>query len=217
MPPDLVVTPIRDAATIILLRNGVEGPRVLMGQRGAKAVFMPSKYVFPGGAVDVADGDVPMASPLDAALHAGLTARSVSNPQAIAAAAIRELAEETGQVIGAPGAGCDWPGFEGLIPDPQPLRFVFRAVTPPGPPRRFDARFFLANADAVCTDPDDFSAAEDELGHLHWVPLAEARQLDMPFITEIVLAEITALIEDGSTAGVPFLDNSAERSAIHRL
>ena len=45
--------PIRDAATVIVLdRNASGGPSVLMGQRGAQAAFMPSKYVFPGGAVD---------------------------------------------------------------------------------------------------------------------------------------------------------------------
>ena len=39
---------IRAAATVILWRRGAAGPEVLMGQRGAGAVFMPSKYVFPG-------------------------------------------------------------------------------------------------------------------------------------------------------------------------
>ncbi|HRK43803.1 MAG TPA: DNA mismatch repair protein MutT, partial [Gemmobacter sp.] len=47
--------PIRDAATLILSRQGPDGPEVLMGQRGAGAAFMPSKYVFPGGAVDAGD------------------------------------------------------------------------------------------------------------------------------------------------------------------
>ena len=44
-------TAIRNAATVILLRDRLENPRVLMGQRGAKAAFMPNKFVFPGGAV----------------------------------------------------------------------------------------------------------------------------------------------------------------------
>ena len=45
-------TAIRNAATVILLRDRLENPRVLMGQRGANAAFMPNKFVFPGGAVD---------------------------------------------------------------------------------------------------------------------------------------------------------------------
>ena len=50
--------PIRDAATVILLRQKKDSTYVLMGQRGNKAVFMPSKYVFPGGAVDEDDSKV---------------------------------------------------------------------------------------------------------------------------------------------------------------
>ncbi|SDZ23893.1 8-oxo-dGTP pyrophosphatase MutT, NUDIX family [Jannaschia faecimaris] len=209
--------PIRDAATIILLRDTNSGPSVLMGQRGAGAAFMPNKYVFPGGAVDAGDADVPLAAPLSNTTRAALAANSTTKPETLAAAALRELAEETGQIIAASGTGCPWPGFEGLCPDPSQLRFIFRAITPPGRPRRFDARFFLAPATALLTDPDDFSRAEDELGHLHWVPLAEARALDMPFITEVVLAETAAVAAGTDAPGTPFFDNSGETSVFHRL
>lgn len=209
--------PIRDAATTILLRDAPGGPAVLMGQRGANAAFMPNKFVFPGGAVDAADADVPFARPLADTVRRALAARSGTLPDALAAAALRELAEETGQVIGRPGDGCQWPGFDGLRPDAAPLRFVFRAITPPGRPRRFDARFFLAEAAALSTDPDDFSRAEDELSHLHWVPLAEARALDMPFITEVVLEEIAAIHAGKDAPGIPFFDNSGPASVFHRL
>jgi len=210
-------TPVRDAATVVLLRETDDGPAVLMGQRGAGAVFMPSKYVFPGGAVDPGDGDVPLARPLAPATLAALAANSSTAPRTLAAAALRELAEETGQVIAIPGTGCDWPGFDGLCPDPSQLRFIFRAITPPGRPRRFDARFFLAPADSLMTDPDDFSRAEDELSHLHWVLLAEARALDMPFITEVVLAEIAAIAAGTDAPGTPFFNNSGMTSVFHRL
>ena len=53
MTPDK--TKIRNAATIIVVRNKKKNPSVLMGQRGINAAFMPSKFVFPGGAVDDED------------------------------------------------------------------------------------------------------------------------------------------------------------------
>ncbi len=224
--PDLDKTAIRDAATVILWRESTDGPAVLMGQRGAGAVFMPSKYVFPGGAVDAADGSVPLARSLDPACAARLADRAAPGLEdALAACALRELWEETGLVLGVPGTWpgavpAEWHGFaaSGRQPDAASLTFVFRAITPPGRPRRVDARFFLAPASAVAGDPDDFSRASDELSHLHWVPLAEARRLNLPFITEVVLAEVGALLaRGGRPESVPFFDNSGERPMFRRL
>ena len=219
-------TKIRNAATVIVLRDRHETPHILMGQRGAKAAFMPNKFVFPGGAVDAGDADVPLAAPVNALCHGRLCDDAEpSLPHAIAVAAIRELWEETGLVLGRKGAWQgdvppDWQSFAatGHLPDASALQFVFRALTPPGRPRRFDARFFLVDADDIASDPDDFDAACDELSHLQWVPLSRARSFDMPFITEVVLAEVAARARDTSPpASVPFFKNNDEESLFLRL
>lgn len=214
--------PIRNASTLIVTRENPLGLSVLMGQRGAAAVFMPGKFVFPGGAVDPVDAEVPVE--LSEPCASRLEQDSDVPPSALAAAAIRELWEETGLILGRPGAWGDppqgWHGFaeSGHVPDARSLRFVFRAITPPGRPRRFDARFFLAQASALQTDPDDFSRAEDELSHLQWVPLSAAREFDLPFITQVVLAEIAAgLGRDGPPEDVPFVRNDDEKNIIKRL
>jgi 8-oxo-dGTP pyrophosphatase MutT (NUDIX family) len=222
---------IRDAASVVLLRRDGPEPRVLMGQRGTGAAFMPSKFVFPGGAADETDARVPPARPLDAEVRGMLEAepREGALPRladALAMAAIRELWEETGLALAHPGgttpAGLpeDWRGFfeAGHAPAADRLRLVFRAVTPPGRPRRFDARFFLVEAEAIRGDPDDFSGACDELAHLSWVSLAEARRLDLPFITEVVLGEIAARLEAlEARRPAPFFHHSGKRSFISGL
>jgi 8-oxo-dGTP pyrophosphatase MutT (NUDIX family) len=194
---------IRPAATVILWRQGAQGPEVLMGQRGAGAVFMPSKYVFPGGAVDHEDCDGPQVA-LGAACRESLVRlcpADAPDADTLGRAALRELHEETG-----------------LRPAPETaLRFVFRAITPPGRPRRFDARFFLVSAAGVIGDAETFADATDELSHLHWIGLPEARALDLPFITEVVLAEISALLRGAEQQGVPFFDNSGTVPTFRRL
>lgn len=217
---------IRNAATVIVLRDRQTRPRILMGQRGAAAAFMPNKFVFPGGAVDPADAQVPLGTPLNELCAERLVEDSASDlREALAAAAIRELYEETGQILGRTGdwpgqVPSDWHGFaaSGHLPHAAALQFVFRALTPPGRPRRFDARFFLVDVDDLATDPDDFSAASDELSHLQWVRLDEARSFDMPFITEVVLSEIQARVTDRTPpASVPFFKNNDEESLFLRL
>jgi 8-oxo-dGTP pyrophosphatase MutT (NUDIX family) len=216
------MTPIRDAATVIMLRRDADKTAVLMGMRGAKAVFMPSKFVFPGGAVDPDDASVALSGNLPPKCQARLLAEPREghspDPHAIATAALRELGEETGLLIGRQGS-CQWPGYAeaGLAPDASALTYLFRAITPPGRPRRFDAYFFVADTNCVIGDPDDFSRACDELSHLHWVSLEQACQLDLPFITEVVLAELTQLVENlphdvpiPCPKSVPFFDNRTE-------
>lgn len=219
-------TAVRDAATIILARQGATGPQVLMGQRGAKAAFMPNKFVFPGGAVDPGDAEVPLAAPLPEGCAARVALGAPGAlAHALAAAAIRELWEETGLALGQPGAwpgqpAPDWQGFAdtGLVPSAAGLNFVFRAITPPGRPRRFDARFFLADAATIGGDVEDFSRASDELSHLQWIDLDAARHFDLPFITEVVLAEVSGAIRRGWTQGpVPFFDNSGPESVFRRI
>lgn len=218
--------PIRHAATIIVLRDAGTRPKVLMGQRGKTAAFMPLKFVFPGGAVDGVDASIPLARPLSAQTHARLSSDADLDAQAVVAAATRELWEETGLLLGLPDprtaeieAPQGWRGYLGTghLPDGEGLEFIFRAITPPGRPRRFDARFFMVDAGALASDPDDFSRAEDELSHLQWVPLDEARALDMPFITEVVLAELAARLNGTAQEGVPFFDNATQTSRFRRL
>lgn len=200
---------IRPAATLVLLRHGLGEPEVLMGQRGKEAAFMPSKFVFPGGAVDADDETQPSSIALlpicDQRLRLNCPPDAPS-PNAIASAGLRELREETGLRL-APHSDAK-----------QPFRFIFRAITPPGRSRRFDARFFLADAADIVGNPEDFGAASDELSHLHWIGLTKARALDLPFITEVVLSEIGQLLRNGpSNAGVPFFDNSGHVPTFRRL
>ena len=208
--------PVRDAASVIALRDLATRPRVLMGQRGAKAAFMPSKFVFPGGALDPGDASVPLVAPL-AEPHAGRLAEHGA-PPGIVAAGIRELWEEAGLVLGVPGAWPDpppgWEAFAatGHRPTAVGISFVFRAITPPGRPRRFDARFLLVDAARLAGDPDDFAAAQDELGALQWIALDEVRRLDLPFITELVLAEVAAIARGEPQEAVPFFRNDDEES-----
>jgi len=230
MTPTADAPPIRDAATIIVLdRESRGGPSVLMGQRGSSAAFMPSKYVFPGGAVDPADASVRFAAGLGPQEQRRLAAEPrmdapAASPEAVAAAALRELAEETGLLTGTPGPAPEgWGHYAGagLSPDPSALIYFFRAITPPGRTRRFDARFLLLDASRLHGDRYDFSAACDELSHLHWVPINEARALDLPFITEVALAEVATLARGkGPLApppAVPFFDNRDSEPRFTRI
>jgi len=225
--PAIDKSAVRNAATVIVVRDrmGVD-PSILMGQRGANAAFMPNKFVFPGGAVDAADADVILATPISDLCHARLADQAPAGLQpALTIAAIRELWEETGLILGVPGnwpdsAPADWQGFAttGHLPSANGLQYVFRALTPPGRPRRFDARFFLVDADHIVGDLDDFSQASDELSHLQWIKLSQARQFDLPFITEVVLAEVAARITDLTPPNsVPYFKNNDEASLFLRL
>jgi 8-oxo-dGTP pyrophosphatase MutT (NUDIX family) len=214
-------TPIRDAATIILLRRRDGVPQVLMGQRGSAAAFMPDKFVFPGGAIDPDDAAVSEETPEDAATLQRLALETRPEvARALPYTAVREMWEETGLRLGRPDPAAagrpvppGWGAFfrSGVVPDVRLLRFVFRAVTPPGRPRRFDARFFLLDADDAGAGHDMDWVGDGELNHVQWLAIPEARALPLPFITEVVLSELEARLRAPDAPWpVPFFKHGAD-------
>jgi 8-oxo-dGTP pyrophosphatase MutT (NUDIX family) len=186
-----------------------------MGQRGRGHTFMPDKYVFPGGRVDLADNKAPASRELQPDQAALVAIGTTRNPRAFALAAVRETFEETGLLVGAkPKAGLrrsngadGWRDYlsTGVTPDLHHLMYLARAITPPYRPKRFDARFFLAYAEEVLVS-DDVVVDGAELQDIRWVELDEALTLDLPNVTRFVLGEVAArLAEDGTPAGPPFL------------
>ena len=218
--PDKAITPLRprDAATLILVDRTAGQPRVLLGRRRPDMKFMPGKYVFPGGRVDKADRTVPSATEL--ADHEATKlmvdmkgGASAAKARALALAAVRETYEEAGIIIGSSSDGHRQPSDEswrrffdqGFAPTLAPLTFFARAITPPGRPRRFDTRFFCAEATAITfrgTPP------EDELSDLVWMAIEEARSLDLPPITRVILEDLGDRMRAGplgrSDAPVPY-------------
>lgn len=202
----------RDAATLILVRRDAAQPRVLMGKRAGGSAFMPDKYVFPGGRVDPQDGKAVAWDELTPEVEAKLRIQSRRAPRAFALTAIRETFEETGLIVGRSAempAACPegWADFHALdvAPDLSPLIFIGRAVTPPYRPKRYDARFFMAEAERALIDerpPVDGA----ELSDLQWVTLADALKLDLPSVTRFMLGEIGARLEAPDEAlSPPFL------------
>ncbi|MBS7541435.1 NUDIX hydrolase [Ancylobacter lacus] len=207
-----------DAATLILVDRSGRKPRILFGRRHEQQVFLPGKYVFPGGRVDPVDRRMPVFGMLDADSERRLAARvvrpSAARSRALALAAIRETCEETGLLLGTRDAGAPegvpeaWRPFAeaGLYPDLEALRFVARAVTPPRRSRRYDTRFFLAEASAIAHRLGDVVGPQSELTELVWAGFDEARRLDLPIITQAVLEDVEALLSAGPYARpvVPF-------------
>jgi 8-oxo-dGTP pyrophosphatase MutT (NUDIX family) len=205
----------KDAATLILIDRTGSTPKVLLGRRHASHVFMPGKFVFPGGSIDPQDRMMAAGISLNPHAETKLMQR-VKRPtrikaRALALAAIRETFEETGLLIGsrrdsAPAAAVGtWSDFikTGFYPDLSHLHFVARAITPPRRPRRFDTRFFSADATAVTHRVENVVHAGAELVELTWVPIAQAQRLDMPAITGVVLQELEARIAAGFGYDLP--------------
>src|SRR6201994_1880776 len=99
----------KDAATLMLIDRSGDKPKVLVGKRHDNVVFMPGKYVFPGGRVDKSDNRVPVAASIPTELETNLLKGrpkiTASRAKSLAVAAIREACEETGLCLGRKADG----------------------------------------------------------------------------------------------------------------
>lgn len=209
----------RDAASLIIIDRAGSEPRLLMGRRARAMHFMPDKFVFPGGATEAQDRKVKAANQLRSQdtvkLLAGMGTRpSTGRAHALAMAAIRETYEETGFILGTPHRAPErhpWQGFAqcNSFPDLSRLRYVARAVTPPGHVRRYDARFFASFLDEIIAPAsqcptntigrntsESFLYTEPELTDLNFVSFSEALDLNIAQITRIILLDIQKLLSE---------------------
>ncbi len=169
----------RPAATVMLLRDASEGLEVFMLRRNDALEFSPGAHVFPGGAVDASD-----LSPTVADVCTGRTDADASRQLGVESdglgywvAAIRECYEESGVLLArrrngaspaVPAAArhavaADRLTMAELCRDHQlelatdDVHYFGHWITPVGPPRRYDTRFFVTRA------PTDQSAAHDDV------------------------------------------------------
>lgn len=167
--------PVRDAATVMLVRDGDAGVEVFMLRRNLNSDFVGGAYVFPGGGVDPSDGEPDVEQ-----MCVGRTDVLASTLLGVAAgglaywvAAIRESFEEAGLLLAVGGDDAmirfDDPdvnerfvehrrrvdggevslvevaGAEGLRLATDRIHYFSRWITPLGAPRRYDTRFFIAH------------------------------------------------------------------------
>jgi 8-oxo-dGTP pyrophosphatase MutT (NUDIX family) len=166
--PAATVTLVREAAG-----GGIE---VLMVQRNFQSVFMPGMHVFPGGGVDRHDSSAEIAALCVGLDDAAASRRLgiASGGLAYWVAAIRESFEEAGLLIACDDTGdlvmlddavraerfhsyrsrveqgerplSEMLRGEGLKLPLQRLTYFSHWITPIGAPRRYDTRFFVAEA-----------------------------------------------------------------------
>ena len=207
--------PPKDASTLILLDRSGPSPKVLMGKRHHGHVFLPGRFVFPGGAIDKQDRLMASASELDPRAEARLMKQvrrpTAARARAMALTAIRETFEETGLLLGSRGdtapkvPGEAWQAFaeHRVHPELGGIHFIARAITPPGRSRRYDTRFFTADASAIAHRVDGVVGPDAELVELVWVPLDETKRLELMAITELVLETLQEQIAAGFSHDLP--------------
>jgi len=220
----------RPAATTLVVRDGSAGLEVLMVRRSMQASFMPGAYVFPGGAVDAADGDeatLGLADEDAATLQqrVGEVTQVGAQAGAFAVAALRECFEECGLWLGhdgRPGASSAEAArratLRARLHAGEPLgRLAAEArwplatsvlqpwshwVTPLGLPKRFDTLFFVALAPAA----QEPSVDAGETTTLAWVhpPAALAAhgrgEFPMEFATVRTVESLAPWAAQGSAA-----------------
>ncbi|WP_246663068.1 NUDIX hydrolase [Pseudolabrys sp. FHR47] len=218
----------RDAATIMLIDRAGPQAKVLLGRRHHGHKFMPGKFVFPGGRIEAHDRAMTAVSELHPDTQAKLLEK-VGNPAAdlargLALAAVREMAEETGILLGVKGdeppqtPGEIWTEFSkaSIHPDLGQLHFIARAITPPRRPKRFDTRFFTADATTIAHRIEGVVGPDSELVELVWAPIEEAARFDMPTITSVVLEELAARVAAGMAHDLPVPFYFMENQKFHR-
>ncbi len=210
----------RDAATVMLVRDGSSGLEVLMLQRRLDSAFVPGAHVFPGGALDPSDHHDEVSALCEGLSQAAAARLLGVHDRALAfwVAAVRETFEEAGVLLAYDHNGTvvrlDDPDLhgrfaqhrrevdrgsrrlaevcraEGLRLAVDRMRYFGRWITPPGPPRRYDTRFFVAPApEAQTPSPDEGETISDL-----WIRPCEALERSERGRLELIIPTVRSLV-----------------------
>ncbi|NLV79097.1 MAG: NUDIX domain-containing protein [Rhodococcus sp.] len=193
-PFDPAAVPVKDASTVVLVRDSARGIETFLLQRVVGMDFAGGMTVFPGGGVDRSDSDatVRWAGP-DVQWWADRFATTPERAQALVLAAVRETFEECGVLLAGPDdttvvadtaryAGArrrlearelsfgDFLARENLVVRTDLLRPWANWITPLGERRRYDTYFFVAAAPQGQHADGETSEAE----RVRWLTAEEA-------------------------------------------
>jgi 8-oxo-dGTP pyrophosphatase MutT (NUDIX family) len=156
----------RDATTVVLLRDGADGLEVCLLRRSDELPFAPGVHVFPGGALDAVDFDIP----LEGEVAADRLYAKPALASALVIAGVRETFEEVGVLLGgdadgiSPQPDAEWMtdrtavasygmgealARRGLTVSADALVPIAHWVTPAVETRRYDVRFMVARMPAA--------------------------------------------------------------------
>ncbi|NLE82472.1 MAG: NUDIX domain-containing protein [Rhodococcus sp.] len=218
-------TPIRDASTVVLLRDGHAGIEVFLQRRVKGMAFAGGMTVFPGGGVDASDveAEIAWAGP-GVEWWAERFATDEARARALVCAAARETFEECGVLLAGPSIDTvvddstrytqargllerrelsfsEFLRREDLVLRSDLLRPWANWITPVGEGRRYDTRFFVAAA----PDGQKADGATSEAEQVGWWTPAQALD-DWRAQGSVLLpptwSQLTALAEFGSVADV---------------
>ncbi len=228
----VVLVEIRNAATVMLLRQDGAVMKVLMLKRNLNLEFVGGAYVFPGGKVDVGDSSPAILKRCDglddqaASVNLGVD----SGGLAYYVAAIREAFEEAGVLVGSRPDG-SMPAkadldsarerllagevdFQSILEgldlrlSVSELNYFAHWITPEGPPRRFDTRFFVARAPEGQVGQHDMSETVSSV----WISPQDAIKAAHEHTLEIILPTMRNLMAIGRFSHVEEVIHAA-RSA----
>ena len=143
-----------------------------------------------------AGGKSPERQPED---HGVPRARADRSPRSARPARKPGFASDARATARRPTLEGPWKPFAeaGLLPDPSGLFLIARAITPPGRVRRFDTRFFTADASAIAHRVEGVIHADAELVELVWVELGSKPLADLHPMTRNVLGELEKRLATG--------------------
>jgi len=231
--------PIRDAATVVVLRDASDGPEVFVQRRAASMAFGAGQYVFPGGLIDPSDAttDLPWSGP-EPEQWAERWSCSPAEAQALVVAAVRETFEECGILLAGPSedtvvpdvATLDWTADRralvshaesfsslltrrALVLRSDLLRPLARWITPEWAPRRYDTRFFVTELPEGQTPQPALGESDDNLWEGLGTALARYANDTMP----MMLPTVEVLHETAGPASVAGILTAQRTLAPHRF